>query len=248
MSASALPPNVHASSHPLIAHKITRLRNRDTKSAEFRSLLKEISFYLGYEATSHINSRKQVVTTPMNTEFTGSEISDNIAIIPILRAGLVMGDGVLDLIPTAVVHHIGMFRSKVSNLPVQYYNRLPRDEPCDIAFVVDPCVATSNTLHAVVSICKKWGAKKVVVLAAVGAREGLTRLANDHPDIDIYIGSCDDTLDAKGMLIPGLGDSGDRQFGTPIAEAPEVLQMSAEETILKPDSSPKKRTRSSDKN
>ena len=184
----------------------------------------------------------------MNKEFVGSEISDNIAIIPILRAGLVMGDGVLDLIPSAVVHHIGMFRSKVSNLPVQYYNRLPRDQPCDIAYVVDPCVATSNTLHAVVSICKKWGAKKVVVLAAVGAREGLTRLANDHPDIDIYIGSCDDELNEKGMLIPGLGDSGDRQFGTPVADAPAVLQMSGDELLLKPESeSPKKRTRADEK-
>jgi uracil phosphoribosyltransferase len=243
MSAfTALPANVHASSHPLISHKITRLRNRDTKPAEFRSLLKEISFYLGYEATSHISSREQVVTTPMNQEFIGTEICDNIAIIPILRAGLIMGDGVLDLIPTAVVHHIGMFRSKVSNLPVQYYNRLPRDEACDTAFIVDPCVATSNTLHAVVSICKKWGAKNVVVLAAVGSREGLTRLATDHPDIDIYIGSCVDELDEKGMLIPGLGDAGDRQFGTPITEAPEVLQMSADETLLKPES-PNKRTR-----
>jgi uracil phosphoribosyltransferase len=241
-----LPPNVHAASHPLIAHKITRLRNRDTKPAEFRSLLREISFYLGYEATSSVTSREQVVTTPMNEQFVGSEICDNIAIIPILRAGLIMGDGVLDLIPTAVVHHIGMFRSKVSNLPVQYYNRLPRDQPCDTAFVVDPCVATSNTLHAVVSICKKWGAKKVVVLAAVGAREGLTRLANDHPDVDIYIGSCDDELNEMGMLIPGLGDSGDRQFGTPITEAPAVLQMSADEEMLKPES-PKKRTRSSEK-
>lgn len=236
-----LPSNVHTAKHPLIAHKITRLRNRDTKPAEFRSLLKEISFYLGYEATANsVNSRELVVTTPMKQNFVGSEISDNIAIIPILRAGLIMGDGVLDLIPSAVVHHIGMFRSKVSNMPVQYYNRLPRNQPCDTAFVVDPCVATSNTLHAVVSICKKWGAKKVVVLAAVGARDGLTRLANDHPDIDIYIGSCDDELDEKGMLIPGLGDSGDRQFGTPITDAPEVLQMSADEELLKPES-PSKR-------
>jgi uracil phosphoribosyltransferase len=198
------------------------------------------------QATSGVASRELAVTTPMNEEFVGSEISDNIAIIPILRAGLIMGDGVLDLIPTAVVHHIGMFRSKVSNLPVQYYNRLPRDEPCDTAFIVDPCVATSNTLHAVVSICKKWGAKKVVVLAAVGSREGLTRLANDHPDIEIHVGSCNDELNDQGMLIPGLGDSGDRQFGTPLADAPAVLQMSSDELLLKPES-PKKRTRSSEK-
>lgn len=244
MSSNPLPPNVHTATHPLIKHKITRLRDRDTKPAEFRNLLKEISFYLGYEATKSIKLDDHTVTTPMNKQYKGSEIRTNIAIIPILRAGIIMGDGVLDLIPSAVVHHIGMFRSKVSNLPVQYYNRLPRNQPCDTAFVVDPCVATSNTLHAVVSICKKWGAKKVVVLAAIGAREGLDRLANDHPDIDIYIGSCDDELNEQGMLIPGLGDSGDRQFGTPVLEAPEVLQMSHEEAILKPNS-PKKRTRSS---
>lgn len=178
----------------------------------------------------------------MNEDFVGTEISDNIAIIPILRAGLIMGDGVLDLIPTAHVHHIGMFRSNVSNLPVQYYNRLPRDQPCDTAFIVDPCVATSNTLHAVVGICKKWGAKKVVVLAAVGSRAGLTRLANDHPDIAIHVGSCNDDLNEQGMLIPGLGDSGDRQFGTPVTDAPDVLQISTEEDLLKPES-PKKRAK-----
>ena len=184
----------------------------------------------------------EVVTTPMNKEFEGAEISEQIAIIPILRSGLIMGEGVLDLIPTASVHHIGMFRSKLSNLPVQYYNRLPRDQPCDTAFVVDPCVATSNTLHAVVTILKKWGAKRIVILAAVGAREGLERLSGDHPDIEIYIGSCNDELDVNGMLVPGLGDSGDRQFGTPITEAPSVLHMTSEEELLKPDS-PQKRAR-----
>lgn len=245
-SLNDLPSNVHVASHPVIAHKITKLRNRDTKPHEFRQLLKEISFYLGYEATKSIQSRDEVVTTPMDQEYVGSHISEKIAIIPILRAGLVMGDGVLDLVPSAVVHHIGMFRSKVSNLPVQYYNRLPRDQPCDTAFIVDPCVATSNTLHAVVSICKTWGAKRVVVIAALGAREGLSRLASDHPDIEIYIGSCDDELNENGMLVPGLGDSGDRQFGTPLTEAPSVLQMSADEDLLKPES-PQKRARKSDK-
>jgi uracil phosphoribosyltransferase len=241
-SFGELPPNVHTSSHPLVAHKITRLRNRDTKPAEFRQLLKEISFYLGYEASKTIASRKEVVTTPMNQEYEGSVVSEHIAIIPILRSGLIMGEGVLDLIPTASVHHIGMFRSKLSNLPVQYYNRLPRDQPCDTAFIVDPCVATSNTLHAVVSIVKKWGAKRVVILAAVGARQGLERLATDHPDIEIYIGSCNDELNAEGMLVPGLGDSGDRQFCTPIAEPPSVLQMGSDEELLKPES-PQKRSR-----
>jgi uracil phosphoribosyltransferase len=135
-----------------------------------------------------------------------------------------MCEGMLDLIPTATVHHIGMYRSKLSKLPVQYYNRLPRDQPCDIAYVVDPCIATSNTIHAVVSILKRWGAKKVIVISAIGARAGITRLLNDHPDIEIHVGAVDETLSENGIIIPGIGDAGDRQFGTPLEDSPGVLE------------------------
>jgi uracil phosphoribosyltransferase len=217
------PSNVHVSTHPLIAHKLTLLRNKETKCDEFRRILREITFYLGYEATRNLTTEKKVVTTPMNVSFDGSRVSEKIAVIPILRAGIVMADGMLDLVPHAAVHHIGMFRSKISHLPVQYYNRLPHDEASDVAYVVDPCVATSNTLHAVVSILKRWGAGRIVVIAAVACRTGLNKLCADHPDVQVYVGALDDELNEAGMIVPGIGDAGDRQFGTPFEEEPEVL-------------------------
>lgn len=125
-----------------------------------------------------------------------------------------------------------MYRSKDSLLPIQYYNRLPKNQTCDVAYVVDPCIATSNTIHAVVSILKKWGAKRIVVIAAIGARAGVERLLELHPDVDVFIGAVDETLSESGMIVPGIGDAGDRQFGTPSDEAP---------TLLPGDHSPKKR-------
>ena len=143
-----------------------------------------------------------------------------------------MAEGMLDLIPTAAVHHIGMFRSNISHMPVQYYNRLPHDRACDVAYVVDPCVATSNTLHAVVSILKRWGAKRIVVVAAVACRAGITKLSTDHPDIDIFVGDVDDTLTEEGMILPGIGDAGDRQFGTPHEMDPDILPIVADTSEL----------------
>lgn len=244
--------NVHVSSHPLITHKLTLLRNQATKCDEFRRILREITFYLGYEATRNLTTESKVVTTPLNVEFEGGRLAEKVAVIPILRAGLTMADGMLDLLPQAAVHHIGMFRSKISHLPVQYYNRLPRDEACDVAYVVDPCVATSNTLHAVVSILKKWGAKKIVVVAAVACRSGVNRLSSDHPDIEIFVGALDDQLNDAGMIVPGIGDAGDRQFGTPFEEEPEVLppgdgselagvKRTREELVVAPAASPRGR-------
>lgn len=119
--------------------------------------------------------------------------------------------------------YIGMYRSKDSLLPIQYYNRLPKNEKCDIAYVVDPCIATANTLHAVVQILKKWGAKKIVVISAIGARPGVERLVELHPDVEIFIGAIDDTLSETGMILPGIGDAGDRQFGTSHDEVPDLL-------------------------
>ena len=133
----------------------------------------------------------------------------------IVRSGLSMADGMLELLPTASVHHIGMYRAKDSTLPVQYYNRLPRDQSCDIAYVVDPCIASSNTLCAIVSILKKWGAKKIVIIAALGSKCGISKLTAAHPDVELYVAAIDDNLSEQGMILPGIGDSGDRAFGTP---------------------------------
>ncbi len=132
----------------------------------------------------------------------------------VVRSGLPMADGVLELIPTAAVHHIGMYRTKDSLLPVQYYNRLPKHCNCDVAFIVDPCIATSNTLNAICSIVKKWGAKRIVVLAAIGSRDGVAKISEMHPDVEVHIAAIDETLSADGMILPGIGDSGDRSFGT----------------------------------
>lgn len=121
-----------------------------------------------------------------------------------------------------------MFRAKESLLPVQYYNRLPKDHNCDVAFICDPCIATSNTIHAVCSVIRKWGAKKVVVVAAIGARSGVERLLEMHPEVEVYIGAIDETLTAEGMIIPGIGDAGDRQFGTPSDEVDEANKRKRE--------------------
>jgi uracil phosphoribosyltransferase len=202
---------------------MTLLRSKKTSSQEFRRLLKEVTFYLGFEATGSLSLAQNNVTTPMDEVFEGSKIAQDIAIIPILRAGLGMGDGLLELLPMASVHHIGMYRAQGSLMPVQYYNRLPRDQPCDVAYVVDPCIATSNTICAVVSICKKWGAKKVVVISALGAQSGVDSLLKKHPDIDVFIGDIDDVLSDEGMIMPGLGDAGDRQFCTDHDVTPNTL-------------------------
>lgn len=215
--------NVHTATHPLVSHKMTLLRNVTTQSNEFRRLLREITFYLGYEATRDLETQKCEVTTPMNVVFEGAKTAENLAVIPILRAGLAMADGMLDLIPNAQVHHIGMFRSSLSNLPVQYYNRLPKNSPCDVAYVVDPCIATANTLNAVCTILKKWGAKKIIVISAIASTDGIKRLHDVHPDVHVFVAAVDSTLSPEGMILPGIGDAGDRQFGT-AKNDPEILE------------------------
>lgn len=140
---------VHVATHPLIAHKMTLLRDAKTTGQDFRKLLQEITFYLGYESTQNLEISEKKITTPTGSSCDGSKISQSIAIIPILRAGLGMADTMSDIIPLAAVHHIGMYRTKHSPLPIQYYNRLPRGQACDVAFIMDPCIATSNTINAV---------------------------------------------------------------------------------------------------
>lgn len=213
---------IFQSNHPLIKHKMTALRDRKTSNKDFRQLVREVTFFLGYEATKYIPTDAKEVVTPMGVSAAGDKVSDNVCIVPILRAGLGMADGMSELLPNASVHHIGMYREKQSLLPIQYYNKLPKDATCDIAYVVDPCIATSNTISAVVSIIKRWGAKKIVVVSCIGAKSGVDQLVTKHPDVDVYIGAIDDVLSPEGMIIPGLGDAGDRQFGTPSDEVPDL--------------------------
>mmetsp|Transcript_33906 Transcript_33906/g.34539 ORF Transcript_33906/g.34539 Transcript_33906/m.34539 type:complete len:259 (+) Transcript_33906:107-883(+) len=205
-------------SHPLIAHKMTVLRNADTVPHDFRRTVKEMTFYLGYEATRHLTSASCEVVTSWDIKYTGHKIADKVAIIPILRAGLCMADAMLELLPTAAVHHIGMYHAKNSSLPVQYYNRLPKDSTCDIAFICDVCISTGISLLAVISIVKKWGAKKIVVIAVIGTVPGIDKIKALHPDVHIVVGGIDEQLSPNGHALPGIGDAGDRLFGTPIEE------------------------------
>jgi uracil phosphoribosyltransferase len=204
---------------------MTLLRDVKTSASDFRKVLREITFYLGYEASRDLKVHTEHIRTPMNVDFEGTKIGENVAIIPILRAGLAMADGMLELMPKSAVYHIGMYRAKESLLPIQYYNRLPKGKVCDVAYVVDPCIATSNTIHAVVSILKRWGAKRIVVISAIGAREGVNKLLEMHPTVELFIGAVDETLSPAGMIIPGIGDAGDRQFGTPNDEIPALLAV-----------------------
>eukprot|EP01031_Cornospumella_fuschlensis_P029322 gene29322-35398_t len=202
---------LHVATHPLIAHKMTRLRDAKTSSTDFRKLLKEITFYLGYEATRELSLQSDPVTTPMNVPFDGHKLAEDVAIIPVLRAGLSMCDGMLDLMPRAAVHHIGMYRQKDSLLPIQYYNRLPKNEKCDVAFIVDPCIGRFHN-------------------------------SQSH----IYIGAVDPTLSANGMILPGIGDAGDRQFRTPSdhvaeSEAPATPGKRARDADDSHGKSPKKK-------
>ncbi|CAN0029184.1 unnamed protein product [Ectocarpus fasciculatus] len=216
----------NVSSHPLIGHKMTVLRDATTSPSDFRRVLKEITFYLGYEATRNLKVSTHVINTPMDLPFNGCKVADKVAIVPILRAGLVMSESILELMPKAAVHHIGMFRSKSHNIPIQYYNRLPKNQACDVAYIVDPCIASSNTVSAVVSILKKWGAKRVVVIAAIAAQSGIDKLLQNHPDCEVFVGSVDTELSESGMILPGIGDAGDRSFGTPLEDVDVVVEDS----------------------
>lgn len=212
---------LHVADHPIIAQKMTLLRDMNTKSVDFRRLVKEITFYLGYEASRSLKLRDRDVTTPLGMTYNGATISDNVCIIPILRAGLSMSEGMMELLPRAAVHHIGMYRTAGSLLPVQYYNRLPRHHNTDVAIICDPCIATSNTLQAACSIVKRWGAKKIIIVATLASRTGVEKLQQAHSDVEIYVAQVDEKLSEEGMILPGIGDAGDRLFDTPSDEAEE---------------------------
>ena len=194
---------------------MTQLRDQTTKSPDFRRLIKEITFYLGYEATRGLKTNGRDVTTPLDAKAKGKVIADHICIIPILRAGLTMSESLMDLLPEAAVHHIGMYRVPGSTMPVQYYNRLPQKHDTDVVFITDPCIASSNTLQAACSIVKRWGAKKIVIIATIASQTGIDKLQEAHPDVDIFVAQVDDKLSEDGMILPGIGDAGDRLFGTP---------------------------------
>lgn len=216
--------NVHISKHPVLSHKISILRSSSTIPSSFRSVLREITYHIGYEATASLTTKPVALTVPVGHEHidcTGKALADRVALVPILRSGLGMTDSMLELLPNAGVHHIGMY--KKGTMPVQYYNRLPKKCEADVAFVLDPIIATASTVLSVVSILKRWGVSKIHVISVIGSESGVKTIAQTHPDVQITCGTIDKELTEDGALLPGLGDAGDRLFGTPMIDDEEAL-------------------------
>jgi uracil phosphoribosyltransferase len=214
MSASGgAMPNVFASQHPLVAHKLSRLRDRNTEPKKFRELVREISALLAYEATADLVTVPRPLETPLNSMI-GAELKEKIGLVPILRAGLGMAEGIWELMPTAEVWHIGLYRDEKTLKPVQYYNKLPVEPTVSICLILDPMLATGGSAVATTDILKRWGVKKIKFVSLIGAPEGITTMQKAHPDVPIYLAAIDHHLNEHGYILPGLGDAGDRQFGT----------------------------------
>jgi uracil phosphoribosyltransferase len=213
---------VFMSNHPLILHKLALIRSAGTEFKKFRELLREIAMLLGYEATRDLALRETRVITPL-AETKGFELAEKIGLVPILRAGLGMVEGIWELMPSAEVWHIGIYRDHKTLQPVQYYNKLPVSPTVQVCLVLDPMLATGGSAVATVNILKAWGARRIKFVGVIAAPEGLRALIAAHPDVDIHIAAVDDHLTPppaspsdppEGYIVPGLGDAGDRQFGT----------------------------------
>jgi uracil phosphoribosyltransferase len=204
---------VFVSSHPLVRHKLALLRNEQTGPKKFRELVREIANLLVYEATDDLSIEPVTVQTPMG-EAQCHRLKEKIGFVPVLRAGLGMVEGAWNMLPQAEVWHIGLARDEKTLQPVQYYSRLPVSPTVDVSLVLDPMLATGGSAVATVDILKEWGAKRVKFVGIVGAQAGVDRLTGAHPDVPIYLAALDEKLNDIGYIVPGLGDAGDRMFGT----------------------------------
>lgn len=205
--------SVHASTHPLVAHKLSRLRDNKTEPKKFRELVREISGLLAYEATADLLTTPRELETPL-AKITGAELKEKIGLVPILRAGLGMVEGFWELMPSAEVWHIGLYRDEHTLKPVQYYNKLPIEPRVSVCLILDPMLATGGSATATADVLKQWGVRKIKYVGLIGAPEGIRAMQTAHPDIDIYLAAIDDHLNERAYIVPGLGDAGDRQFGT----------------------------------
>ncbi len=205
--------NVHASTHPLVAHKLSRLRDKNTEPKKFRELVREIAALLVYEATTDLSVKPRELETPL-TKMTGAELQEKIGLVPILRAGLGMVEGIWELMPSAEVWHIGLYRDEHTLRPVEYYNKLPLEPTVSVCLILDPMLATGGSATATADVLKRWGVKKIKFVGLIGAPEGVAAMQKAHPDIPLYLAAIDDHLNERGYIVPGLGDAGDRQFGT----------------------------------
>ena len=205
---------VYVLDHPLILHKLAILRSKNTSVKEFRELISEISGLMCYEATRNLPTKEVEVQTPVAVAKCRRLAGKKLAIIPILRAGLGMVDAMVDLIPSAKIGHIGLYRDPETHEPVEYYCKLPEDVGNRVVFVVDPMLATGGSAVAAIDFLKKHGCRNIVMMNIIGCPEGIKRVTEAHPDVDIYMAACDEKLNDHAYIVPGLGDAGDRIFGT----------------------------------
>ena len=206
--------NVHVLDHPLIQHKLAVLRNKNTSVKEFRELVNEISGLMCYEATRNLPTVEVEVETPVAVARCKMLAGKKLAIVPILRAGLGMVDAMVDLIPSAKIGHIGLYRDPETHEPVEYYCKLPEDIENRVVFMVDPMLATGGSAVAAIDFLKKHGCKNIIMMNVIGCPEGIAKVHEAHPDVEMYLAACDEKLNDHAYIIPGLGDAGDRIFGT----------------------------------
>jgi uracil phosphoribosyltransferase len=204
---------VFESKHPLVKHKLSLMRSVETKPKKFRELIREVALLLSYEATADLTTTEIEIKTPMGTA-KGQDLSEKIGLVPILRAGLGMVDGIWEMMPGAEVWHIGLYRDEETLQPVSYYNKLPTMPTVQVCLVLDPMLATGGSAIATIDILKKWGAQRIKFVGLLAAPEGIAALQAAHPDVPIHIAQIDSHLNDIGFIVPGLGDAGDRQFGT----------------------------------
>jgi uracil phosphoribosyltransferase len=205
--------SARVSGHPLIQHKLHLLRARDTEPKKFRELVRELGTLLAYEATADLALEPVAIETPLATA-PATQLGERVGLVPILRAGLGMVEGVWEILPMAEVWHIGLYRDERTLRPVEYYNKLPVQPTVDVCLVLDPMLATGGSAVATVDVLKRWGARRIKFVGIIAAPEGVARLEQAHPDVDVHVAAVDTHLNEHGYIVPGLGDAGDRQFGT----------------------------------
>ncbi len=206
--------NIHVLDHPLIQHKLAILRNKRTTVKEFRELVGEIAALMCYEATRNLPTREVEVETPVAVAKCRVLAGKKLAIVPVLRAGLGMVDTMVALIPSAKIGHIGLYRDPETHMPVEYYCKLPEDIENRHVFVVDPMLATGGSAVAAIDFLKKHGCRHITMMNIIGCPEGIKTVQDAHPDVDLYLAACDEKLNDHAYIVPGLGDAGDRIFGT----------------------------------
>lgn len=205
---------VHVSNHPLILHKLTQLRDKSTGYRKFRELIREVALLIAYEATRDIALEPLSVATPMGTTAQGFETTETVGLVPILRAGLGLADGFMELLPNWQVWHLGMYRDKETLQPVLYYDKIPMAPTVQVCIVMDPMLATGGSAIHAVDILKDRGVERIKYMGLLASPDGIAALHGAHPEVPIHLAGVDEVLTERGFILPGLGDSGDRQFGT----------------------------------